>query len=46
MYDAKHCIERFGTLPCCAVEAQIPPPLIFDFLFFSSSNSSLCGGGL
>ena len=23
-----------GTLPCCALGAQIPPPLIFSFSFF------------
>ena len=31
------CYRKNGTLPCCALGAQISPPLIFDF-----SNSSPC----
>ena len=31
--------KMVGTLPCCALGAQIPPPLIFDFFL---SNSSPC----
>ncbi len=29
-----------GTIPCIALGAQIPTPLIFDFSFFSDSNPS------
>ena len=33
-----------NTLPCCDLGAQIPPPLIFDFSFFSTSSHN--GGAL
>ena len=39
-------LRKNGTIPCFARGAQItPPPLIFVYLFFSSSNSSPCGEG-